>query len=162
MSAPIVSRKHIVQHTTFVVASGTVTTFTDVDAASIQDVGSPNEIVEGNVVKAVYVELWLLSNDNIPASFVMMVEKNPAQNPPPIFTEMTTLDVYENKKNILYTTQGLVADDSSNPTPVLRSWVKIPKGKQRFGLRDAFRINIAAIGTSDLSGCGLTIYKSYS
>ncbi len=164
MRAPIVSRKHIVQHTQFVVASAAVTTFDDIHAVAIQDVNTAAEVVEGSVIKAVYVEMWLTSNTSVePAgSLVMIVEKSQSANIEPSFTNMTTLDAYENKKNILYTTQGIVGSNTANPVPFIRQWIKIPKSKQRFGLQDKLRIVVAAIGAEDLSGCGLTIYKSYT
>ncbi len=164
MRAPIVSRKHIVQHTQTVLASAAVTSLRDVVAVPIQDVNSSSEVVEGSVIKAIYIELWCNGNTGIEpsTSLVIMVEKAPNGIDNPTFTNMTTLDAYENKKNILYTTQGITSSNTGNPTPFVRQWIKIPKGKQRFGLRDEFRINVATIGAEALSFCGLTIYKSYT
>ncbi len=164
MRAPIVSRKHIVQHTQFIVPSGSVTTHVDALAVAVQDVNIPSEVTEGNVIKAIYVEIWLNGETNTESinSIVLMVEKSQANHAVPTLSEMSTLDAYENKKNIFYTTQGITASNTGNPTPFIRQWIKIPKSKQRFGLRDNFRISIAAIGAGDISGCGLTIYKSYS
>ncbi len=164
MRAPVVSRKHIVQHTQFVVTSATVTTFDDAHAVSIQNVNANFEVVEGSVIKAIYVEMWLTSNTGVePAgSLVMIVEKAQSGASDPTITNMTTLDNYTNKKNVLYTTQGLVGSNTANPIPFLRQWIKIPKGKQRFGLQDKIRVSIAAIGSEDVNGCGLVIYKSYT
>ncbi len=163
MRAPITSKKHIVQHTQFTTATATVTTFDDIHAVAVQDVNTSAEVEEGSVIKAVYIELWLLATANTVESFVMMVEKSQSANIEPSFTNMTTLDAYENKKNIFYTTQGLIAENGTgNPTPVIRQWIKIPKGKQRFGLQDKLRINIAAISAGGVEGCGLTIYKQYN
>ncbi len=162
MRAPIVSRKHIVQHTQFTIPSGTVTTHDDVHAVAAQNVDTAFEIEEGSLVKAVFIEMWLLSDANTVDSLVLMVEKSQSANVAPSFTNMTTLDAYENKKNIFYTTQGLTAENGTgNPTPFIRQWIKIPKGKQRFGLQDKLRVNIAAIGVGAIEGCGLTIFKSY-
>ncbi len=163
MRAPIVSRKHIVQHTQFTVASTAVASFIDIQGVAVQNVNTAQEVIEGSVVKAIYIEIWLITSEATPpgATFVMIVEKANASTSLPGFTNMTTLDAYPNKKNILYTTQGLVALNAGNPSPLLRQWIKIPKGKQRFGLDDRLRINIAAIGANDLVGCGLSIFKSY-
>ncbi len=161
MKAPIVSRKHIVQHTEFTTASAAVTTNQDIHAVAIQDVNTASEVREGSVIKAVYIEIWLLASSTSETSFVLIVEKAVLGASGPSFTNMTTLDAYVNKKNILYTTEGLIADNNGNPTPVLRQWIKIPKGKQRFGLGDKLNISIAAIGSQVVKGCGLTIYKSY-
>jgi len=164
MKAPIVSRKHIVQHTQTVLASGAVASLRDVISTSVQNVNAAADVVEGSVIKAIYVEIWIGSNTGIePAgSIVLMVEKAPGDIAAPVLADMTTLDAYDNKKNIFYTTQGIIGSNTANPVPFIRQWIRIPKGKQRFGLRDEFRINIAAIGAEDISFCGLTIYKSYS
>ncbi len=164
MKAPIVSRKHIVQHTQTVLASGSVANLRDAIAVPIQDNNAANDVTEGSVIKAVYVELWIGSNTGIePAgSIVAMVEKAPSGVASPLIANMSTLDAYDNKKNIFYTTQGIIGSNTANPVPFIRQWIKIPKGKQRFGLRDELKINIAAIGAEDISFCGLTIYKSYS
>ncbi len=162
MKAPIHSKKHIVQHTQFTVASAAVTTFTDIDAVAVENINIPAEVVEGAIVKAVYVELWLLAFSGQPSSFVMILEKVISNGGLPSFTDMTTLNAYPNKKNVLYVTQGLTGGNESNPTPVYRGWIKIPKGKQRFGLRDKFRISIASIGAEITEGCGMTIYKEYN
>ncbi len=163
MKAPIVSRKHIVQHSQAVIASSAVAVQNPVEAVAVQDVAAANDVIEGSVVKAIYIERWIGSNTGIePAgSVVMIVEKAPAGIADPTISNMTTLDAYPNKKNILYTTQGIVASNTGNPIPFIRSWVKIPKGKQRFGFGDKIRVVIVAIGAEDLSFCGLTIYKSY-
>ncbi len=161
MKSPIVSTKHIVQHTQFAVASAAVVTFTEAEGLHIVDVNNQNEVIEGSIIKAVYVEIWLLSSTANPASFVMILEKSPANNNNPTFTNMTTLNSYENKKNVLYITQGLVAEQTGNPTPVFRGWIKIPKGKQRFGYKDEFKVSIAGIGSDSMTGCGMSIYKDY-
>ncbi len=161
MKTPINSVKHILQHTVTQVTTATVTTLVEAVGEHIQDVSTVQEVVEGSVIKAVYIELWFMGTFN-EGSYVMCVEKSESGNPAPTFTEMTTLNSYENKKNVLFISQGLISEDNANPTPVMRQWVKIPKGKQRFGLKDKFRINIAAIGSEDVQFCGLTIYKSYT
>ncbi len=164
MRPPIVSRKHIVQHTQFTVASAAVASFTDVVGAAVQDVNTASEIIEGSIVKAIYVELWLISDTltNPAATYVLIFEKGQSESADPSFADMTTLDAYQNKKNVLFVSQGLLAEEGGNPTPVHRGWIKIPKGKQRFGLKDTFKIHIAAIGTEGIDGCGFSIYKSYT
>ncbi len=162
VKAVIKSTKHIVQHTQFTVASATVTTNIDVNARQLLSVNTADDVIQGSVVKAVFVEIWLLgaiaANHT---SFVICCEKNSGGQPNITFAQMAALDTYPNKKNILWTSQGLLGDNATNAVPIIRDWVRVPKGKQRFGLNDQFRINIAAIGADDLFGCGLTIYKSY-
>ncbi len=71
------------------------------------------------------------------------------------------LGAYPNKKNILYTTQGILADaNDGGPTiPLIRGWIKIPKGKQRMGLDDRIVVNITAVGALRL--CGISTFKEY-
>ncbi len=163
MRAPIVSRKHYVQFTEFTIASAAVTTNLAAVGVQTADVNTPSEVVEGSVIKAVYVELWLLGKGGASgSSFVCIIEKSPASSTTATFSQMSTLDAYQNKKNILFTSQGLLGADDTNPTPVYRGWVKIPKGKQRFGLDDRFRMSIATLGVQDVLGCGMFTYKSYT
>ena len=160
MKAPIVSRKHIVQHTITQVPTLTVDTKSEINAVAVQDVNLAQEVVEGSIIKAVFIERWLLGTFN-EGSFVLIVEKSVGGQGVPLITDMTTLDAYPNKKNILFTSQGLLSEDNANPIPVLRQWIKIPRGKQRFGLDDKLRVCIASIGGESVQYCGLTIYKSY-
>lgn len=150
------------QHTQFTVASAAVTGHIDVNSRVLLSVNSADDVVEGSVVKAVFVERWLLgaiaANHT---SFVIICEKAAGGQPNITFTQMAALNAYPNKKNILWTSQGLLGDNQTNAVPIIRDWVRIPKGKQRFGLNDQFRISIAAIGADDLFGCGVTIFKSY-
>ncbi len=162
MKPVISSRKHYVQFTTFIVASLAVRSDDIVAAEAVQNVGSSVTVIEGSVVKAVYIEYWLLGNEANTTSYVLTVEKVSANAPDPTFSEMATLDAYANKKNILFTSQGLIASKTQNPTPVLRQWIKIPKGKQRFGLEDKLKINVCGIGVEDINGCAFITYKSYN
>ncbi len=161
MRAPITSRKHYVQHTHTQIASAAVDTNSEVFAVPLQDADAPNEVPEGSIIKAIFLEYWIIG-EFTEGSFVLMVEKSQSNLGQPTFTEMTTLDAYENKKNVLFVSQGLIADDSANPTPVLRQWIKIPRGKQRFGVRDAIRVSIAAIGAEGLQYCGFATFKAYT
>ena len=74
--------------------------------------------------------------------------------------DMLLLNNYGNKKNIFWTHQGLSSDQNTNAVPVIRGWVKIPKGKQRFGLDDAFKLQIQA-QVDGVNICGLAIFKEY-
>ncbi len=121
-----------------------------------------DEISEGAIVKAVYIELWILDSAN-DGSFVITVTKYPGTAPGMTFAESNSLGTYENKKNILYTTQGLSANNGvGNPVPIIRQWIKIPRSKQRFGLGDRLRICIANNGLNNLEYCGFATYKEYS
>ena len=104
---------------------------------------------------------WISSTDTAIGSFTITIEKNAAGAANMTAAQSVALHAYPNKKNILYTTQGLSAGSVSNPQPVVRQWIKIPKGKQRFGLGDRLTINILATATN-LQFCGQFIYKSYN
>ncbi len=162
MKPIIKSTKHYVQHTQFTVASATVTGQTDVNARQLLSVNTADDVIEGSSVKAVFVERWLLGA--IAANhttFVIICEKATGGQPAITFAQMVALDTYPNKKQVLWASQGVLGDNATNPVPIIRDWVRIPKGKQRFGLNDQFRVSIAAIGADDLLGCGLSVYKSY-
>ena len=153
------SEKHIVQVSLTNVTALDVGT-QNVCVAVASPGTSPTEVRIGSVVKAVYIELWLLGagqQPNTSATIIYKVENNPT---PITFSEMQNLEAYTNKKNILEMHQGLVGDANTNPSPFYRGWIKIPKGKQRIGLGDAIKLTVSAI-TEDLQFCGVFIYKEY-
>ncbi len=77
--------------------------------------------------------------------------------------DMVDLFNYENKKNIFYTTQGLASNDGiAGPHNLFKGWIKIPKGKQRFGLGDRLQFALASRGSADIKWCGLALFKEYS
>ncbi len=162
MKPVIISRKHYVQFTEFVVPSAGTLVHTYVNARETQNVSGASEIIEGNVVKAIFLEYWLSSNLTALTSFVMIVEKSPSGTVDPTFVNMAALDSYGNKKNIMFTSQGTLPGVSQNPVPILRQWFKIPKGKQRFGFKDKLKVTIAVLGSTDVKGCAFGTYKSIS
>jgi len=129
-----------------------------VDASNLT--GLASEIATGTVLKAIYVEIWILAGAQQPGSFTVTVEKKVASTALMSFAQSATLNSYTNKKNILYTTQGVSPDANGNPVPVVRQWIKIPKGKQRFGLNDQVVLNLSA-NVENMTHCGLGIFKAY-
>ncbi len=120
------------------------------------------EVSEGSIIKAVYVELWTLGSSNDGFQIVVL-EKSTQDATGPTFVEMAALGDYNNKKNILFTHQGLSANDGiGNPMPVMRGWYKIPKTKQRFGLGDRLNLNISNPSANTLTYCGFATYKEYT
>ncbi len=120
------------------------------------------EVVEGALVKAVFIEIWVLGKTN-DQFFTMIVSKDPSGLSGIDFASMTNLNAWTNKKNILYTTQGLAPNDGvGQPVPLLRQWIKIPKTKQRFGLGDKIRLTIASRGNGTIDYCGFATYKEYT
>ncbi len=160
MVAPIVTRKHYSQNSLFVVAAGVVLPVNFVTVVDRTLANLAFEVAEGSLVKAVYLEYWFTSDDAAQGTFNITVEKAPSASPVMTFANSQDLDSYANKKNILYTTQGLVGPNVQVPLPLIRQWIKIPKGKQRMGLGDIVRINIAAI-SNGMNGCGFVTYKEY-
>ncbi len=162
MRPPIHSVKHYVQ---FPITA--ITTATEQDVLLVQAVEQSTstlatEVAEGSIVKAVYVELWLENTGNLGESIVTIV-KDTKNELGPSFTQMASLFTYDNKKNILFTHQGLTSNDGvSQPTNIIRGWIKIPKSKQRFGLGDILVMNIANVSSQSLNRCGFAVYKEYS
>ncbi len=161
MKALINSKKHIIQKSLTVVDEQTSNTTT---LAIVNETPSAvNEITIGAVVKAVYCEFWLLGESSQPCTATWSVEKLPNFNDVMTQAEGQALDAYINKKNIFRIGQGIIGDSNSNPIPIIRDWVKIPKGKQRFGQGDALVLNVSCIGEANngLEICGVAIYKEY-
>ncbi len=163
MRAPIHSRKHFFQISQATVAQAAVDTQTFVSALEGAP-AAPQHVSEGALVKACYVELWLSQDSaSVVGSYTVILLKNPGGNAIPTPTNMAALHDYDNKKNILFTAQGLLTPNDGGQVPVLRGWYKIPKGKQRMGLNDTMLLvtrnnNATAI---DINLCGVIIYKEY-
>ena len=104
--------------------------------------------------------MWQQGEGNATGTSITILEKLSSGQAPPDVPDMLDLHGYNNKKNILFTHQGLSADDKTNPVPIMRGWYKIPKGKQRFGLGDQLRLEqLAQIEGFNI--CGVCIYKEY-
>jgi len=165
MLAPIHSEKHLIQYTGGVVtvAQGAARNDILATAVSVADKNLANEVIEGSIIKACYVEAWILSNSaSVPGNFIATLEKVENGNVGITFAQAILLNDYPNKKNILYTAEGLTGNnDDNNPLPILRGWYSIPKGKQRFGLGDSLVLTFAS-QVSGLKLCGLAIYKEYT
>ncbi len=162
MVAPINSIKHYVHRSNVGIATGTITNVIIVDAVVAPGNATPQAVTEGSVIKAVYLEFWLASNaaEGAETQFTLTVEKKRSLEAAMTNAQANNLGAYPNKKNILYTTQGIVnSNTGSGAVPVIRQYVLIPKGKQRFGLDDQFVVNIAAVGALQL--CGISTYKEY-
>ncbi len=156
------STKHYVQYPISQIATGVKESIVIVSSVAVQNNNAATEVTEGNTVKAVYFELWL-QNEGTLSEFIMTISKEPLLGTGPTFAEMAALDSFGNKKNILYTTQGLASNDGvSGPINVIRGWVKIPKSKQRFGLGDRLILSISNVSANDLVRCGFSTYKEYS
>ncbi len=159
MKPVIHSEKHYVQQTRSQAVTVSLSPIDIIVAQAVSAKAAVDDVIEGAIVKAVFVEMWILDSGN-DGSFVLTLEKLPAGKAKMSFTQSNALGTYVNKKNILYTTQGLSPNDGiGNPVPVIRDWFKIPKGKQRFGLGDELVLNITNNGTGNLDFCGFFTYK---
>ncbi len=160
MLATVNSTKHIINHSALAVATGAITNLIEINAVALSAVSASVDVRSGSVIKAIHIELWILGLGAAePATYNLTVEKAKGGQPNMTFAQAVSLMAYPNKANILFTAQGFVGDDTNNAIPVLREWVPIPKGKQRFALGDELRINIA--GITGVQVCGVSIYKEY-
>jgi len=152
--------KRYVQSVTFPIAGASTENIVIVDAKQDPNISASNDVKAGTVVTAVYLEYWILANSQQPAQIMLALEKVPADSGGIQFADNQLLTFYKNKKNIFYTTQGLVGDANTNPTPFVRQWFKIPKGKQRFGNGDRLNVSITSILTEDVNVCGFGLFKA--
>ncbi len=116
-------------------------------------------------MKACYVEFWVSQDSaSVVGSYTVILVKNPGGAGNPVATDLAALHDYDNKKNILFTAQGLLTPNDGGQVPVLRGWYKIPKGKQRFGLDDKLIVSIRNNNATaiDINFCGQVIYKEYT
>ena len=162
MKAIINSVKHIVQKTLTTVEEQTVNQTliaTVLDAQAL----IPSDVAVGAVIKAVWLEFWLLGESAQPCTATWTFEKSVDLASSITQAEMQNLHDYTNKRNILKMGQGVIGDSNSNPVPIIREWVKIPKGKQRFALGDRLKFTVSCIGQADngLEICGFALYKEY-
>ncbi len=160
---PIVhSVKHYVQFPIDQITTGTRQNISLCTSVESTVANAANEVAEGTIVKAVYVELLLQNQGNL-GEFIVTLEKVINGSAGVLFVQMAALFTYPNKKNVLYVSQGLTSNDGvGNPQKVLGMWFKIPKSKQRFGLGDGLVLSISNTSASDLNRCGFATYKEYS
>ncbi len=163
MRAPINSKKHISQISQATVGQAAVVN--NVICLAIEgSPTTPTQVAEGAIVKACYVEFWVSQDSaSVVGSYTVVLSKDPGGNAGMTAANMAALHDYSNKKNILFTAQGLLTPNDGGQIPVLRGWYKIPKGKQRFGLGDTLRVSIRNNNATaiDINFCGLSIYKEY-
>ncbi len=162
MVAPINSIKHYVQNTNAAVASGAAVLHSAVVAiANTALPTATNHVREGALVKAIFTEVWIKGTgaSDADTQFNFAVYKDPGGTNPMDYTDTLNMMAYTNKKNILFTSQGVIGGvGGGQAVPVIREWVKIPKGKQRFGLGDKFQIITSFTGTTG-QVCGEFVYK---
>ncbi len=162
MVAPINANKHYVHLSNNQVASGAISTIVQANAVVAPAASNPNDVEEGSVIKAIYIEIWLYGQgaSGIDTQFFMCTMKKPSDAPDLTFGQSSNLGAYPNKKNVLYTTQGVIGGIDNNSIPIIKNWLLIPKGKQRMGLGDQIVTYITSVGAV-MQRCGFATYKEY-
>ncbi len=162
MVKPVIhATKHYVQISLDTITAAAVNDYSIAVAVKVEDKNQVFEVEEGTVIKAIYVELWCRAGGTTASSGQMIIYKKQSDTTVPTTTEMAALGGWNNKRNIMYTTQGLFNDIDADALALFKGWIKIPKGKQRMGLGDAWKISVFA-PLQDLQVCGFSTYKEYS
>ncbi len=157
---PIIhTRKHYVQNSLATIAGSAKLDLVFVEAVEAGAQGDVDEVTEGAVVKAIFIEEWLRTQSTSPGSYIACLYKNPGGSTPFTTVELAAMGDAENKKNVLFFSQGLLNDQDADATPIMRGWYNIPKTKQRWGLGDRLVLAIFAQGALDLTICGFSTYK---
>ncbi len=162
MRPVIHSDKHYVQISRSNVATVAANQEILIKAVEGTTANAVDEVVEGAIVKACYIELWTLGTSS-GGSEIVILSKQPLGGTTLSFTNANSLGTYQNKKNILFVHQGLSSNDGiARPINIMAGWYKIPKSKQRFGLGDNLLLTIVNNGAATLDYCGFSTYKEYT
>ncbi len=150
------SDKHYVHHAVSNVASGART---NINLITVDNqLAAVTDVRVGAIVKAIYVEMWI-DGDTSSNTVQGVVYKRPSGVAALTTTNFSNMTAYGNKKNVLEYHQGL-NPASGNMVALFRHWIKIPKGKQRFGIGDILSLAINSIGT-EIHMCGFAVFKEY-
>ncbi len=158
MKPVINTEKHIVQVSLNTVTAGNILNLVWANAVAVPT-AVLTEVREGCIIKAIYLEMWITSNDSSSSTGIVTLEKVEGADATLMTTgESAGLGSYNNKKNIFHTQMGLVPPNTQHPLASVKGWFKIPKGKQRFGLGDRIVLNVHGQSNS-LQMCGFGLYK---
>ncbi len=164
MQAPINSVKHYVHKTNALLVSGALASEFVADAVVAPATASAASVKEGSIIKAFHLEVWIggIEATGVTSQFTFAIEKAPGNTTAITAAQLLNLGSYPNKKNILYSSQGVLGSivDGTPTIPVFRGWVLVPKGKQRMGLDDSLRWHLTGVG--DLRVCGIATYKEFT
>ena len=159
----ITYKKHIIQFVRATVAQAAIANNIVAKSVAVPDSATTaSEVKEGSSISAVFVEMWITSDDNTQGAIVFTIEKKPSSHPVMTNAQAFGLNAYTNKNNILFTSQGLTPPNIQSGIPFYRNWIKIPKGKQRMALNDQIIINIAPDAVDGATFCGQAQYKEKS
>ncbi len=161
MVRPVIhSVKHIISLTPTTAAAAAIANVNFATAVVSPDADNSVEVVEGAVIKAIYVEFWFTSDDTTFGSTNAFFEKRPSGAATMTFANAQAMFSYPNKNNVMLSAQGLLSTVGGTPMALMRGWIKIPKGKQRMALGDIWTMNWTGL-TNGTTVCGLVIYKEY-
>ncbi len=159
MRPKIQTVKHYVQWTITPVSVGTTVTEIIANSLPRNDANTSVEVTEGSTISAVYVELWVIGqSDSASGNVLVSFYKKPGGESTMSQAEHVALFDYDNKRNVMYHTQGITNDGVANATPFVRQWFKIPKGKQRMGLKESLNLAISTQAEA-VNYCGFALYK---
>ncbi len=156
------SSKHYIPLTNSELATGALLEFDIVEGQTNVNLSATADVREGSNVKAIFLELWCAGAgaSGTDTQFTAIVVIQPSNAPSVTTTNLANLQSFKNKKNVLYTTQGVLRGLDVQAVPIIRQWFKIPKGKQRIGLGDKIQLYLTSIGTG-MNRCGFATYKEY-
>ncbi len=156
MRPRINTEKHYVQASLGAVASGAIVPLTIAVGAAVPVLQT--DVREGAIISAIYIEMWLTSDDAAAGTAIVTLEKRSGSMVPMTVAQSAALGTYINKKNVLHTQMGLLGPNTQYPMAVVKGWFRIPKGKQRMGLTDIFVLNLHG-QSNGLAFCGFFTYK---
>ncbi len=159
MRPRVKTKKHFFQVTLSTASTGTTNVETFLSTVETTLANAAVEAAEGSIVTAFYAEIWAIGG-SADQFFTSVIAKLPGGVGNITNADLSDLYSYDNKKNILYTTQGLASNDGTSiPLPLVKQWFKVPKSKQRFGLGDKLQFAIASRGSDKITYCGFFMWK---
>ncbi len=160
MRAPIHAVKHYVQVTLATATVGTLVQREIADSKSVISAGA-EDVLEGSIIKAIYLEFWIRGAETSPGAYQFIFGKAKAGSGGPTFAEIANLHDYNEKANVFFFSQALTNVSGADAIPVVKGWIKVPKGKQRMALGDKWYIAWAGLAL-DVNLCGFATYKEYT
>ncbi len=158
MRPKVHTEKHMVQNSLFAVASGAITGIVLAQGVQAVTGAAVAEVREGCTISAIYIEMWVSSDDAASGTAIVTLEKLPGGIVQMTAAQSAALDSYINKKNVLHTFMGLTPSNVQYPMAAIKGWFKIPKGKQRFGISDRLMLNVHG-QSNGIAACGFAVYK---
>ncbi len=127
-------------------------------SVSVPAAANTVEIREGSTISAVYIEMWITSDDATAGTTIVTLEKKGGTAVNMTAANSALLNSYANKNQVFHTQMGLTPTNIQYPMASIKGWFKIPKGKQRFSIGDRLSLNIHG-QSNGVSACGFILYK---